>query len=347
MSTEPDKWKEDCENQISAIANHLVAGRIGFLFGAGMSIPSGGISGEQLALQLIRKAFYPKFRDSQHPMPTQLAQDIKDVAHKFPLEAIAEGAMNVFTFELDELEKTLKADVFAGKEPQSHDGHKSLSSLVKKLNIRTLYTTNWDNLLEKEIGSSSKSITENKLRTLEAVYSAGETAIIHLHGTFDDNPLICERDLMDPERPLFQIFMADLISKAFVFVGYSLSDFNIRALYSKSREILERRSSKLTKKTFIVAPPSSESERHVASEVWKSRGAIYIPMGAEEFFKALYTEVVTKALDELKTKIRIQLGVTLADLQSKIESIKKVFPQFEDEAQVLHYLEAIIRGAKP
>ncbi len=225
--TDPQDWETNRDTSISHIAKLLLAKRLGFLFGAGMSVGSGGIGGSELAFQLIWKSLYNQLHS---PLAKDEEALLRATASKFPIEAIAAGALPALPFLTNDLEQLLRETVFQGKEPKAHAGHTALGALTTKLKPRNLYTTNWDELLTAALGKSGTTITESSLRKLDDVYDSQNTAVIHLHGTFADNPLICEDDLMDPERPLFQLFLADLMTKAFVFVGYSLSDWNIRAI---------------------------------------------------------------------------------------------------------------------
>src|SRR5215217_5836517 len=90
----PD-WKVDWDNAIAQIAAQLLRGRAGFLFGAGMSIPSGGIPASKLAFQLIVKSLYQHEHGLLEPA---LEDQIKNVAQKFPLEAVAQGAVPSLPF---------------------------------------------------------------------------------------------------------------------------------------------------------------------------------------------------------------------------------------------------------
>jgi hypothetical protein len=341
-------WQVERDRSIIEIAKHLIKGRIGFLIGAGMSIPAGGLPGSELAFQLLCKAFFTKYQDDGTDAQKKLGVEIRRISNFFPLEAIAQGVIQKLTFRDTELEEILKNTVFAGKKPEiQQPGHRDLADLIAKLRLETIYTTNWDTLIEDALGQKCATITEKSLRKLEDALNNDLPAVIHLHGTFDDDPLIKEKDVMDPERPLFQLFMAELMTKAFVFVGYSLSDPNIRALYAKSGQVLKRRNEKLMKKTYIIAPPKSDEERQVATAVWNARDdATYLPMTADEFFRAVHQEIVTHQLDELKTKLFSRLGITLSDLNSKIESIQKLFPMFNNEEQVVLYIDAATRGGK-
>ena len=335
---------EELENQIAHIAELLIQGRIGFLFGSGMSIPSGGIGGRELAFRLILKALYKHLHD---PLEPSFEEDLKDVAQKYPLEAIAEGIVPDLPWQEIGLVELLKKGIFGDDGPKLHDGHKSLAVLVKRFNLKMLFTTNWDELLKEALGRSAEIITNENKKYLELdQIVAQKTAIIHLHGTFDDHPLIRESDLMDPDQPLFQLFLSELLGKSFVFVGYSLSDQIIRALYFRAKDILVKRKDKLNKITYIVSPSSNDIEYRVSKKTWEGRGAKYIPIGAEEFFKRLYDEVMTYKVDELKKRLKQRLKVTPEELNKKVEEILAIFPDFGTPEQVLVYLDAITQRGK-
>lgn len=343
MTVDPHDTNAERDTHISQIASQLMKGRVGFLIGAGMSIPSGGLSGHQLAFQLVWKSL---FQHHHEPLPPDFKKELEEVAAKFPLEAVAEGAIPYLGFEQWDLQELLKESVFGNKTPAINDGHRALAAIVAKLRIRMLFTTNWDELLKEALSESAETITERRFRELDKVLDIGKTAIVHLHGTFADDPLVKESDLMDPDRPLFQIFLGELMTKIFVFVGYSLGDPNIRSLYFKSADILKQRSEKLRKTTYVVAPPSSDVDRRLSEAVWRARHATYIPMSGEDFFQALYKETVTHALDGLKKRLRERLDVSAEDLQVKVDEIINVFPSFEAPEQVLFYLDAITRGSR-
>ena len=329
---------DDLQNNIAQITQELIEGRIGFLFGAGMSIPSGGIGGEELAYQLVWKALYRH----EHEPNEIFKEQLRAISKKYPLEAIAQGVVRKLPRENEQLIEILKQVVFEGKDPELHDGHKVMASLVntRSLNLKMLFTTNWDNLLKDALGNNAEIITENNFTTLDKVVR-GKTAIIHLHGTFADQPLIKENDLMNPNRPLFQLFLGELMTKSFVFVGYSLSDPNIRTLYFRAMDLLINTRKKLRKKTYIVFPARNDMERRVSEEVWGQREAIYIPLGADEFFNRLYAELKTNVIKDIKQQLVKRLGITTEELNNKVEEIMKIFPDFDSSIHVLHYYNAI------
>jgi hypothetical protein len=339
-------WESKVDNDIGHIAEELARGRINFLFGAGMSIQSGSIPGAELAFKLILEGFFKS--KSEDNLEDDLEKQIRSVASKYPLEAIASGVEPELPFQETQLSTILKQVVFKGKNPELHDGHKHMAAIMQRLGtVRLLFTTNWDTLLEEALGNSAVTITNKKFHTLNLEEVLREKiGVVHLHGTFDEEPLIKETDLMSSQRPLFSLFLAELMAKSFVFVGYSLSDPNIRSLYFQANEILTNQRINLKKITYVVFPPSNDVDRNISSAVWLAppRNAKYIPLAADEFFRRLYEQLEGKAMIELKKELQIRLSMTRDELNSKIEEIRSVFPDFATDQQVLGYLNMITKG---
>ncbi len=343
---EKNNLSDELLNNIAQIAQELVAGRIGFLFGSGMSISSGGIDGENLAYQLIKDSYFLSRDDSKDQ---KLMENIKKVSLKYPLEAIVSGIAKKAPFEKTSLKKILKDITFPKGKPEYHEGHSKLATIIEKLEtISMLFTTNWDTLISDRIGESSEIVTpdnyEDYIFDLE-IQKLNKILVVHLHGTFNDSPLICEEDLIDFEKPLFQIFLGELMTKAFVFVGYSLSDPNIKALYYKASNLLIKMNKKLHKKTYIVFPSKNEVEEMVSKCTWEARNAVYIPLTAEVFFVELHRAIETYALNGLKEEIRIRLGhKDMSLVNQRISEIGKVFPEFDSDDKSLLYLYSITKG---
>lgn len=210
---------------------------------------------------------------------------------------------------------------------------------------RLLFTTNWDTLIEEELSEGAVTITNNNLKMFELEEILLEKiGVVHLHGTFEDEPLIKESDLMSTDRPLFSLFLAELMTKSFVFVGYSLSDPNMRALYFRVDDILNRQRQNLRKLTYIVFPAKNDVDRSVSAATWSARNAKYIPLAADEFFERLHGRLGAKAIREIKDELKERLGVGEEELNGKIDDIKSVFTDLRATEQVLGYLDEITRG---
>jgi SIR2-like protein len=106
------------------------------------------------------------------------------------------------------------------------------------LNFPIIYTTNYDRWLEIAHQRRGKPYTKvanvgdfTKIRD-------GTTQIVKLHGDFDeDHSLVLTEtsyfDRLSFESPLDIKLRSDAIGKAILFVGYSLSDINVRYLLYK------------------------------------------------------------------------------------------------------------------
>lgn len=226
---------DDVRNKIAHIADELVGGRVGFLFGSGMSAESNGLLGRDLGFNILKHAFA---RSAPDPLPDEIQKKIEAVLCKYPLEAIAEAATKELPTGFNGLREFI-AQKIVPHDAKPHDGHLALISLAQAYNIQRIYTTNFDNLISNAFSAGGKTITESNLREMNEAIQQGKTVIVHLHGTLQEKPLICECDLVSSTGPLFQLFLADLMCEVFIFVGYSLSDPNLRALYFYAKDILE------------------------------------------------------------------------------------------------------------
>jgi len=344
--TEEHDLSNEISNNIVRIARELVNGRIGFLFGSGMSIPSGGIDGQQLAYQLIKKGYFPARDDSTD---SEFQEQLKRASSAYPLEAIAAGVAQKQTFQKTGLREILEEVTFPNKKPSKHKGHEKLATIIERLHtVRMLFTTNWDLLLEDSIGVNAIKITPDDQKqymfNIDDLKTKG-VLVIHLHGTFKDKPYICEKDLMDFDKPLFQLFLSEMMTKSFIFIGYSLSDPNIRALYYKAANILSKINEELKKTTYVVFPPKDEVDKIVSKNTWQARNAVYIPLDAENFFIRLQSAIETHALSEMKEKLCKRLGLTSMDLiDQRINEIMRVFPDFHSTDRALLYLYSITKG---
>lgn len=101
-----------------------------------------------------------------------------------------------------------------------------------------VYTTNYDHCLEiaySHTGNQYKAICDVKDL---ATVSEGATQIVKFHGDYDipQSIVFTENsyfDRLDFESPLDIKLRADMLSRSILFIGYSLSDVNIRLLIYK------------------------------------------------------------------------------------------------------------------
>lgn len=121
--------------------------------------------------------------------------------------------------------------------------------LLTKLNALTIYTTNWDNIIERAFDHMSKPY--NKIVTVHDLQNAkpGCTSIVKFHGDFssnDDSLIFTESSYFERlsfESPLDILLRADMLGNTLLFVGYSLSDINIRYMWFKLQRLLAEQQS--------------------------------------------------------------------------------------------------------
>jgi hypothetical protein len=107
--------------------------------------------------------------------------------------------------------------------------------LICSLDFPIIYTTNFDRNLETAFQLKGKDFVKIVSAKDIARVRDGVTQIVKFHGDFDDDPsiVIAETDYLDRlsfESPLDIKFRSDALGKTILFVGYSLSDLNIRFL---------------------------------------------------------------------------------------------------------------------
>jgi hypothetical protein len=108
-------------------------------------------------------------------------------------------------------------------------------SLIVSMDFPVIFTTNYDRNLETAFQSCGRPFV--KLATARDIANAtvGLTQIVKFHGDFDDEAslVLTETDYFERlrfESPLDVKFHADALSNSVLFIGYSMSDLNIRLL---------------------------------------------------------------------------------------------------------------------
>ncbi|HEY1205029.1 MAG: SIR2 family protein [Bryobacteraceae bacterium] len=116
--------------------------------------------------------------------------------------------------------------------------------LIVELSFPIIYTTNYDRWLEKAFEAYSKEYT--KITNVGDVLKAreGVTQIVKFHGDFDDDESIVLTESSFFERLDFGTALdiklqSDVLGRPVLFVGYSLSDINIRYLFYKLQRLWE------------------------------------------------------------------------------------------------------------
>lgn len=117
--------------------------------------------------------------------------------------------------------------------------------LIVDLEFPIIYTTNYDRWLEKAFDEFGKEYT--KIINVGDLLKAreGVTQIVKFHGDFDDdNSIVLTEssffERLDFESALDIKLQSDALGRPLLFIGYSLSDINIRYLLYKLQRLWER-----------------------------------------------------------------------------------------------------------
>jgi hypothetical protein len=120
----------------------------------------------------------------------------------------------------------------------------AIHRLIVELSFPVIYTTNYDRWLEKAFEAYGKEYT--KITNVGDVLKSreGVTQIVKFHGDFDDDESIVLTESSFFERLDFGTALdiklqSDVLGRPVLFVGYSLSDINIRYLFYKLQRLWE------------------------------------------------------------------------------------------------------------
>jgi len=185
--------------------------------GAGLSRPAGHVDWKELL--------------------REVAEDLQlDIDQEVDLIALAQyhvndnGRSKINQILIDEFTKSVTTT----------DNHKILSQLP----IETYWTTNYDQLIESNLVASGKKV-DKKITPENLSYSVpGSDAVVYkMHGdsSLPHDAVLTKDDYegYNQKRKLFSTALrGDLVSKTFLFIGFSFDDPNLSQILSKIRILL-------------------------------------------------------------------------------------------------------------
>lgn len=151
--------------------------------------------------------------------------------------SLIKGGMGPVRYELERLLDDESAQI---SESRPH-------LQLAQLDLPVIYTTNWDNLIEKAYEHVGRKF-EKVVRIQDVVRvgrsTEGATQIIKFHGSFEyeDSLVLTERqyfERLELESPLDLKLRADILGRSVLFMGYSFADMNIRYLWFKLNRLMQ------------------------------------------------------------------------------------------------------------
>lgn len=142
----------------------------------------------------------------------------------------------------------------------------SVHQKILELDFPIIYTTNFDNCLERAYQLQKKPFT--KIVKVQDICKCkrGKTQIVKLHGDVSNfrNIVLTESnyfDRMNFESPLDIKLRSDILGKSILFIGYSLTDINIRLLLYKLNKLWGNGNKKSQPQSYIfMATPNRIQE---------------------------------------------------------------------------------------
>jgi hypothetical protein len=234
---------------IEAIARQLRAGRLILFVGSGVSAGLGLPSWEEFIGSLGKDLGY---REDEF---LGLSADFRALAEYYRLQkGSIESLRSRMIREWDIDDEVLRRS--------------EVHRLVARLGFPLIYTTNYDHLLERAF--ELRGLAYSRIVTAKDIPLADASApmIVKFHGDLDepDSMILAETDYFGRllfEGPLDIRLTADAFERAVLFIGYSLSDVNLRYMLYRLRAIWLRSGyERAQPRSFVFMPkPNVVQER--------------------------------------------------------------------------------------
>jgi hypothetical protein len=198
------------------ILKNLREENLAIFAGAGMSLDSG----------------YVNWSDLLRPIANELELNIEK---EFDLVALAQYHCNEF------LSRSKINQILIDEFSQNVTSSKK-HDILARLPINTYWTTNYDKLIEKTIETSGK-VPDIKYTNSHLSYTKPnrDVVIYKMHGDVEhpESAIITRDDYESYHRkmePFFTALAGDLVSKTFLFIGFSFTDPNLDYILGRVRQ---------------------------------------------------------------------------------------------------------------
>lgn len=208
--------KQAIRSFITEYLGELLEGNAALFAGAGLSAAAG----------------YVDWRELIRPLSVELELDIE---LESDLVAVAQFHVNAHGYNRHRLHQAVIEALSPDNPPT--ENHK----LLARLPIRTWWTTNYDKLIETALRDAGKVVDVKSAVPQLATTRPGRDATIYkMHGDVDrPDQAVATRDDYErysTDRGAFITALAgDLVSKTFLFLGFSFTDPNLEQVLSRVR----------------------------------------------------------------------------------------------------------------
>lgn len=194
-------------------------GNAGIFAGAGLSRASGYVDWKNLLRPLAKEV----------KLDVDKETDLLSVAQYYRNESGTRGSIN------QEILDAFNAEVAENENIE----------IISRLPISTYWTTNYDKLIESELKKKNrKADVKMDSDQLSIVLKDRDAIVYKMHGDVNHpaHAVLTKDDyvLYDKKRPLFRtILKGDLVSKRFLFIGFSFEDPNLDYILGQIHSLLD------------------------------------------------------------------------------------------------------------
>ncbi len=239
---------EEQEEDISDLISLIKQKKVMLFVGAGISASIGFSSWRQLVFDLGKSQGYDGELFLSHGDNMMLAE----FAHGKDDNLVYEMLKRQFDFE-------------GNKEIEEKIEHSEIYKIIMELDFPVIYTTNYDRIIEKFF-----EIHKHKYDSVVNIADMGKTdrnntRIMKFHGDIKDEESIVLSESQYFARMDFRSFMdiqlqADMLQYHVLFLGYSLSDINVKLLLYLMRQQREKSGDKKKAYIFTATPNKVQKE---------------------------------------------------------------------------------------
>ncbi len=203
---------------IQRFLNELEENNVAIFAGAGLSSSAG----------------YVNWKELIRPLADELELDVDE---EHDLVGVAQYYLN--DNGRNRISQQLMNNIATAKEPtKNHD-------VLSRLPIKTFWTTNYDKLIEKSLEKSGKIVDVKYTNNHLALTKQKRNAIVYkMHGDIDhpDSAILTKDDYEKyalKKAPYITALSGDLVSKTFLFIGFSFTDPNLDYIMARVRVYFE------------------------------------------------------------------------------------------------------------
>lgn len=224
----------------SFIRNFLLSSDIDFFLGSGASLLAGIPSGQNLVWQFKKEIYCSEnnvsrelFKDLQSEKNRIKLQDYFDSLDGFPKR----GSKEEYSFYFEKCyDNALARNAYIQKRVANVEptrGHLCLANLFINNEVKNIWTTNFDELIEAGIKTLSPQYSFNVVSSIQKdsisqIANNNFQNVIKLHGDYRyDSIQNTEQELQNLENQLSNLFYQNLMNRGLVVIGYAGNDDSV------------------------------------------------------------------------------------------------------------------------